>query len=112
MPWAGPGWRRERSAIWSGVEIPFVIATGFTGLAAMVDEMGGVTVDIPVKMEDSDSDAYFDKGPWGSSRRPLPSRGDRHSTGGGDFDRTHRQGQLILAGLSKLRANIPRPPAP
>ncbi len=93
-----------------GVEIPFVIATGFTGLAAMVDEMGGVTVDIPVKMEDSDSDAYFDKGPRQlTGNEALAFSRDRHSTGGGDFDRTHRQGQLILAGLSKLRGEDPSP---
>ncbi|MEA2704948.1 MAG: polyisoprenyl-teichoic acid--peptidoglycan teichoic acid transferase [Actinomycetota bacterium] len=93
-----------------GVQIQFVLATGFTGLADMVDEMGGVTVDIPVKMEDSNSDAYFDKGPRHlTGPESLAFSRDRHSTGGGDFDRTHRQGELILAGLTKLRGEDPSP---
>ncbi len=93
-----------------GVNIPFVIATGFTGLSKMVDEMGGVTVNIPVKMEDSNSDAYFDQGPRHlTGDEALAFSRDRHSTPSGDFDRTHRQGELILAGLTKLRGEDPSP---
>ena len=93
-----------------GVNIPFVIATGFTGLSKMVDELGGVTVNIPVKMEDSNSDAYFDQGPRHlTGDEALAFSRDRHSTPSGDFDRTHRQGELILAGLTKLRGEDPSP---
>ena len=93
-----------------GVSIPFVIATGFTGFSRMIDELGGVTVDIPVKMADSNSDAYFEKGPRHlTGDEALAFSRDRQSTGGGDFDRTHRQGQLILAGLAKLRGENPSP---
>jgi LCP family protein required for cell wall assembly len=93
-----------------GVDIPFVLATGFTGLSGMVDDLGGVTVDIPVKMEDSFSDAFFDKGPRHlTGDEALAFSRDRHSTPSGDFDRTHRQGELILAGLTKLRGEDPSP---
>jgi LCP family protein required for cell wall assembly len=94
----------------TGLPVHYWVLTGFTGLSKMVDELGGVTVDIPVKMEDSNSDAFFDKGPRHlTGDEALAFSRDRHSTPSGDFDRTHRQGELILAGLTKLRGEDPSP---
>jgi len=92
-----------------GVDIPFVLTTGFVGLTAMVDELGGVDVDVPTAMSDANSGAFFSPGlqrlDGGSALALTRNRG----IAGGDFSRTRNQGILILAGLSKLRTEGPSP---
>jgi LCP family protein required for cell wall assembly len=86
-----------------GVDIPYVITTGFVGLAAMVNEMGGVDVDVPTAMNDSNSGAFFGAGVqhFGGDEALAFSR--NRGISGGDFTRTNNQGRLILAALAKLR---------
>lgn len=92
-----------------GVDISMVLTTGFQGLSDMVDELGGVNVDVPVPMNDPLSGAIF---PAGTVRMDggaaLAFARNRHLTGN-DFTRTQDQGILILAGLSKLRDSAPNP---
>ena len=86
-----------------GVDIPYVITTGFVGLTAMVNELGGVDVDVPTAMSDSNSGAFFSVGVqhFGGDEALAFSR--NRGISGGDFTRTHNQGRLILAALAKLR---------
>jgi LCP family protein required for cell wall assembly len=87
-----------------GVSVPYVVSTGFDGFQAIVDQLGGVDVNIPFAMADADSGAFFQPGPThldGGSALAL-SR-DRHLDGG-DFTRTQDQSLVILAALAKLRA--------
>lgn len=90
-----------------GIDIPIVLSTNFQGLADMVDDLGGVNVDVPVAMDDPFSGAVF---PAGTVRMDggaaLAFARNRHLTGN-DFTRTQDQGILILAGLSKLRDSSP-----
>jgi len=92
-----------------GVKVSFVLSTGFVGLAAMVDELGGVDVDVPVPMNDVNSGAVFPQGrvrmDGGAALAFTRNRG----IAGGDFSRTQNQGILILAALAKLRAEDPNP---
>jgi LCP family protein required for cell wall assembly len=92
-----------------GVDISMVLTTGFQGLSDMVDELGGINVDVPVPMNDPLSGAIF---PAGTVRMDggaaLAFARNRHLTGN-DFTRTQDQGILILAGLSKLRDSAPNP---
>jgi LCP family protein required for cell wall assembly len=92
-----------------GVDIPIVLSTGFQGLSDMVDDLGGVNVDVPVAMNDPLSGAVF---PAGIVRMDggaaLAFARNRHLNGN-DFTRTQDQGILILAGLSKLRDSSPTP---
>lgn len=92
-----------------GVDIPIVLSTGFQGLSDMVDELGGVNVDVPVAMNDPLSGAVF---PAGTVRMDggaaLAFARNRHLAGN-DFMRTSDQAILILAGLSKLRGSSPTP---
>ena len=92
-----------------GVDIPYVIATGFVGSTAMVNEMGGVDVDVPTAMSDANSGAFFGAGVqhFGGDEALAFSR--NRGISGGDFTRTHNQGRLILAALAKLRAEGPTP---
>jgi anionic cell wall polymer biosynthesis LytR-Cps2A-Psr (LCP) family protein len=69
----------------------------------MVDELGGVTVNVPERMDDSFSNVHLDPG-------PTPMDGDlalrfarsRHITGS-DYQRTMDQALLILSTLGELR---------
>lgn len=90
-----------------GVKISFVLSTGFQGFSDMIDDMGGITIDVPVPMDDPLSGAIF---PAGKVRMDggaaLAFSRNRHLPGG-DFTRTQDQGILILTGLATLRDNQP-----
>jgi LCP family protein required for cell wall assembly len=89
---------------WMGVPITYTIVTSFDGLTSMVDELGGVTVDVPERMDDSFTQVHLDPG-------PVPMDGDlalrfarsRHITGA-DYERTQNQALLILSALGEMRA--------
>jgi len=99
----GPALTAQTMGNLVGVQVSFVLSTGFTGLAAMVDELGGVDVDVPVAMNDSFSGAVFPRGRVHmNGAQALAFSRNRH-LGGGDFTRSHDQGILILAALAKLR---------
>lgn len=94
----------ETVAAFVGVDIPYVISTGFEGLTAMVDELGGVTVDVPIAMADANSGAYFDAGPVHMDGFGALAFSRNRGVPGGDFRRTEHQALLIMAGLAKLRS--------
>ena len=86
-----------------GVPVSIVVDTDFAGFMAMVDDLGGVDVDVPVPMNDVLSGAIFPAGPIHlDGGGALAFARNRHLPGG-DFARTENQGRLLLAGLAKLR---------
>lgn len=103
----GPvGQARAVSAL-VGVDVPFVISTGFDGLMQMVDDLGGVDVDVPFPMADADSGAYFGAGPnHFLGGEALAFSRNRHFEGG-DFVRSEHQTMIIIAALAKLRGSEP-----
>ena len=109
--YGGPDLAAATVSALAGVAIPYVISTGFAGLTAMVDELGGVALDIPVAMNDPKSGAVFAPGParLGGAQALAFSR--NRSLPGGDFARTENQGRLILAALAELRARDASPAA-
>jgi LCP family protein required for cell wall assembly len=90
-----------------GINISMVLSTGFQGLSDMVDELGGVTVDVPVPMNDKNSGAVFPAGKVNMDGGAALAFARNRGLAGGDFTRTQDQGILILAGLSKLRDSAP-----
>ena len=90
-----------------GVDISVVLTTGFDGLADMVDELGGINVDVPVAMNDKASGAVFPAGTVRMDGGAALAFTRNRNLAGGDFTRTHDQGILILAGLDKLRDSTP-----
>jgi polyisoprenyl-teichoic acid--peptidoglycan teichoic acid transferase len=90
-----------------GIDISVVITTGFDGLADMVDELGGINVDVPFPMNDATSGAVFPAGTVRMDGGAALAFARNRSVSGGDFTRTHDQGILILAGLAKLRDSAP-----
>jgi LCP family protein required for cell wall assembly len=92
-----------------GIDIPFVVSTGFEGFVAMVDELGGVDVDVPLPMADEYSGAYFESGPAHLDGEAALAFSRNRRLPGGDFRRTEDQALVILASLAKLRADEPNP---
>ncbi len=103
---AGPCCRPGPCPRWSGVDISIVITTGFDGLADMIDELGGINVDVPFPMNDPKSGAIFPAGTVRMDGGAALAFARNRSVAGGDFTRTQDQGILILAGLSKLRDSV------
>ena len=91
----------------TGVDISFVLATRFGPFEAMVNEAGGVDVDVPAAMRDRFSGADFPKGRVHmDGRAALAFSRNRHLSGG-DLRRSEHQALLMLSALTKLRAENP-----
>jgi LCP family protein required for cell wall assembly len=89
---------------WMGVPISYTIVTSFDGLTSMVDELGGVTVNVPERMDDSFTQVHLDPGPVPmDGNLALRFARSRHITGA-DYERTQNQALLILSALGEMRA--------
>ena len=88
----------------TGAPISYVIRVNFPHFVQMVDEMGGIDINIPAPMNDSFSGAEFSVGPHHlNGDQALAFSRDRHSFSSGDVARTENQGLLILSALQTLR---------
>ena len=100
------GLRAEADAVSAviGVPITFVIRANFPNFQQMVDEIGGIDINIPTAMDDDFSGAHFAPGPAHlNGEQALQFSRDRHSFSNGDLSRTSNQGLLILAALQTLQ---------
>ncbi len=104
LQFGGPQLQARTVSQLVGVQIPYVITTGFEGFMAMVDELGGFEVDVPIAMADPNSGAYFAKGVTRMQGGEALAFARNRNLPGGDFTRTENQARLIIAGLARLRA--------
>jgi LCP family protein required for cell wall assembly len=87
-----------------GVPIKFAMTTNFDGLTSMVDEVGGLDVNIPAPMHDMSSGTDFDPGPLRlNGPGALAFSRDRHSFSAGDISRSENQGYLIISALQNFQ---------
>lgn len=104
------GLRAEADAVSqiTGAPISYVIRVNFPNFVAMVDEIGGIDVNVPAPMHDEFSGTDFDPGPTHlNGGQALSFARDRHSFNNGDLSRTSDQGLLILSALQTLQARNP-----
>ena len=106
------GLRAEADAVAqvTGLPITYVIRANFPNFVQMVDEMGGIDVEMPFELVDELSGADFAAGPnhlngdqalaLSRARYPLPR---------GDIDRTLNQGLVLLSGLKTIQSRVPSP---
>lgn len=91
-----------------GVDIPYAITTDFDGFTAMIDAMGGIDINVPTKMNDTYSGAFFDPGPQHlNGDEALRFSRDRHDFDIGDLKRSENQGLLIMSALTTLERKHP-----
>jgi len=96
----------------TGITIDFWLLTNFGGLRRMVNGIGGLTVDIPIDLDDHFSGAHLSAGShhidgW----QALAFARDRHDFATGDFARSENQGTILLAALTKLQTQFAKNPA-
>ena len=103
----GPELQAETIRQLTGLPVDYWFLTGFDGFQRMIDELGGVNVEVTRKMDDVSSGAHFDPG-WQdmTGAEALAYSRDRKDAPNGDFTRSEDQGHLMLAGLFKLRAEV------
>ena len=103
----GPALMAETVRKLTGLPVHYTILTGFEGFQRMVDELGGVNVNVPRKMDDVSSGARFEPG-WHhmTGSEALSYARNRKDAPNGDFSRSEAQGHLMLSGLAKLRAEV------
>ena len=87
-----------------GVPIKFAMTTNFAGFTDMVDEFGGIDVNVQHPMHDENSGADFDPGPQKlNGPGALAFSRDRHSFAAGDISRSQNQGYLIITALQNVQ---------
>ena len=103
----GPNLLAETVRRLTGLPVHYYVLTGFIGLAAMVDELGGVDVHVDRRMNDRNSGARFEPG-WHhfNGNEALAFCRDRNDVPNGDFSRSENQGKVILAALAKMRSEV------
>jgi LCP family protein required for cell wall assembly len=96
-----------------GVKVSFVITTDFDGFIGMVNDLGGVDVNVISRNVDREySGANFEVGTTRmNGTQALAFSRNRHGFASGDLKRSENQGYFILQTLSQLRADNPGPTA-
>ena len=91
----------------TGLPVDYYVITGFKGLMAMVDELGGVDVPVNRRMNDKNSGARFQRG-WHhmTGGQALAFSRNRTDVAEGDLSRSENQGLVILSALAKMRAEV------
>jgi polyisoprenyl-teichoic acid--peptidoglycan teichoic acid transferase len=103
----GPKLMAETIRQLTGLPVDFYVLTAFEGFQKIVDEVGGVNVHVDRKMNDKMSGARFDPG-WHNMNggQALAYSRDRYDVPNGDFSRSLHQGNVMMSGLAKLRAEV------
>jgi LCP family protein required for cell wall assembly len=93
----------------SGLTIDYWAITTFWGITALVDDLGGLTVDVPFSMSDPYSRSDFQPGVQRlEGSQVLAFARDRHSFNQGDFARSENGGRVLLAMLAQFRKGFQR----
>jgi LCP family protein required for cell wall assembly len=104
MSVGGPQLTARSISDWVGVPISYTIVTSFDGLTSMVDEMGGVIVNLAEPVKDSLTNVDLPAGATAiGGELALRLARSRHIPGG-DLVRTQNQAQIIVGMLGVLRA--------
>jgi len=103
----GPKLMAETVRKLTGLPVDYYVLTAFEGFMKIVDELGGVNVQVDKRMNDRFSGARFDPG-WHNMNggQALAYSRDRYDVPNGDFTRSLHQGNVFMSGLAKLRAEI------
>jgi LCP family protein required for cell wall assembly len=86
-----------------GFDIEGYILTGFQGFETLVDQFGGVTVDVPFGMSDYKSGAYFNAGVQVMNGVQALAFSRNRSITGGDFTRSGHQGVVMMGALGDVQ---------
>lgn len=95
-----------------GVTIDYWALTWFDGFRAMIDDIGGLIVDVPFDVYDSYARAEIPAGRRTlSGRDALAFARARHALPTGDFGRSENQGLLLVSALAQFRREFAEDPS-
>lgn len=96
----------------TGLQLDYWVMTGFEGFMKIINQLGGIEVDVPYAIDDYGSGANLKEGPqvldggealaFNRTRKTLPN---------GDIDRSTNQGLFLLAMLEQLQAEAAENPS-
>jgi LCP family protein required for cell wall assembly len=110
LPAGGPQKVVDTVTAVTGIPIHYWALVDFSRFRDLVDRLGGIDVNVPYKMGDPFSGAFFDPGPRHmNGAEALAFSRNRHGAPGGDIGRSENQGRVLLAGLAKMRAETSDP---
>ncbi|HLF98929.1 MAG TPA: LCP family protein [Acidimicrobiia bacterium] len=91
----------------TGLPVDYYVVTGFEGFERLIDDLGGVDVPVPQRMNDKASGARFEAG-WNrlGGQGALAFARNRKDTPHGDLSRSANQGIVILSALAKMRGEV------
>jgi LCP family protein required for cell wall assembly len=96
----------------TGVTIDYWALTWFEGFEAMVNDVGGLNVNVPFDVFDSFAHAQIEAGEQVlDGRTALAFARARHALPTGDFGRSENQGRLMVAALTQFRREFGKDPA-
>ena len=95
-----------------GVTIDYWALTWFEGFQAMINDIGGITVNVPFDVYDRYAHAQIDAGTQVlSGRDALALSRARHALPEGDFGRSENQGLLLVSALAQFRKEFTSDPS-
>src|SRR3954471_22187948 len=104
MSSGGPDLTVQTVEALSGIKIDYVLITSFDGVKKMIDEIGGLLVDVPYPIYDPHSGAAIDPGfQHLDGTQALAMARARHNVPGSVFGRTKNQQRILLAALKQLQ---------
>lgn len=112
MVYGGPPLLVQTVESLTGIKLDYWALTTFWGFQAMINSIGGLTVDVPFAMSDSASGSNFEPGVQKlRGKEALAFARDRHSLPAGDFGRSEDGGRLIIAALTQFRKEFAKDPS-
>ncbi len=96
----------------TGITIDYWALTWFEGFEAMINDVGGLTMNVPFDVFDSFAHAELTAGVQTlSGRQALSFARARHALPSGDFGRSENQGRLMIAALAQFRREFTADPS-
>jgi LCP family protein required for cell wall assembly len=96
----------------TGVTVAYWALTWFDGFEAMVNDVGGLSVDVPFDVYDRYAHAQLDAGEQTlSGREALAFARARHVLPQGDFGRSENQGLLMISALQQFQKEFTQDPS-
>jgi LCP family protein required for cell wall assembly len=112
MVYGGPDLAVQTVESLTGIGIHYWALTSFEGLTTMVDDIGGLVIDVPIAMDDPYSKAEFEPGVQRlNGHDVLAFSRNRHDLSSGDFGRSENQGRVFLSALAQFRKEFTKDPS-
>jgi LCP family protein required for cell wall assembly len=110
LAYGGPTLQAQTINQLLGIHLTYSVLLNFASFGAMVNGVGGVTINVATRMNDVYSGAYFQPGLYHvDGGGALAFVRDRHDFPNSDITRTFNQGYFILQAMAQIRHRASTP---